>query len=186
MMPEMVFIRARVRSVSGEVTRMPAIISCISRSGVISRRSSPGRMLGWDASQMPGTNSTSRLPPSNRKSNVSPCAIAHQAAPHSPRLSSNQGQSPQNRYPRITAITIQPPTSNGGQLVGQPVPRVWSPRTLRTGSAQIGQLSVNGPTGPYPQLGHVLAMVLLNAVSEGNNLPEELTAAAGNRYGKLR
>ena len=34
-------------------------------------------------------------------------------------------------------------------------------RTLRTGSAQTGQLSMNGPMGPYPQLGHVLATAKL-------------------------
>ena len=42
----------------------------------------------------------------------------------------------------------------------EPPPREYPPlRTFRTGSAQIGQLSMNGPIGPYPQLGQRLAMI---------------------------
>jgi len=41
-----------------------------------------------------------------------------------------------------------------GDLAEPPLPP-------RTDSAQIGQLSVNGPIGLYPQLGHDLATVSL-------------------------
>src|SRR5947209_20397340 len=64
---------------------------------------------------------------------------------------------PRPQHPATpSAATSTPPITHRSRLPGRkPAPSL---RTLRTGSAQIGQLSVNGPIALYPQLGHVLAM----------------------------
>src|SRR5262245_64810549 len=69
-------------------------------------------------------------------------------------------------------MAIQPPMSSGGRFVARSGPLAGSsPQTLRTGSAQIGQLSIYGPMGPYPQARHVVLMVCLDGVCAGDQQP---------------